>query len=110
MLVKFETSKNEVEEDERDAVEEGLDYPGPEGHVDVDNVSLLPIPNDFLKKTRTDQHRFQDCSCHDPCHCPAPFTYFGWQKGYFQPFPFTVGIFVPSHFFVIMFVYLVLFH
>ena len=53
MLVKFEPSKNEVEKDERDAVEKGLDYPGPEGHVDVDNVSLLPIPNDFLKKPRT---------------------------------------------------------
>ena len=52
MLVKFEPSKNEVEKDERDAVEKGLDYPGPEGHVDVDNVSLLPIPNDFLKKTK----------------------------------------------------------
>ena len=50
MLVKFEPSENEVQKDERDAVEEGLDYPGPEGHVDVDNVSLFPIPNDFLKK------------------------------------------------------------
>ena len=53
MLVKFEPSENEVEKDERDAIKEGLDYPGPEGHVDVDNVSLFPIPNDFLKKPRT---------------------------------------------------------
>ena len=30
--------------------------------------------------------------CRDHCHCPAPFTYFVWQKGYFQPFPLTVGI------------------
>ena len=31
-----------------------------------------------------------------PC-CPAPFTYIIWQKGYFRPFPLTLGVFVPSH-------------
>ena len=25
-------------------------------------------------------------------HCPTPFTYSIWQKGYFHPFPLTVGI------------------
>ena len=30
--------------------------------------------------------------CHDQCHCPTPFTYFVRQKGYFHPFPLTVGI------------------
>ena len=25
-------------------------------------------------------------------HCPAPFSYFVRQKGYFHPFPLTVGI------------------
>ena len=34
------------------------------------------------------------------CHCPAPFTYLVWQKGYFHPFPLTVGIQKPSHFFL----------
>ena len=38
---------------------------------------------------------------HSLC-CPAPFSYFVQQKGYFHPFPLTVGIFIPSHFFVIM--------
>ena len=28
----------------------------------------------------------------DHCLCPALFTYFVWQKGYFHPFPLTVGI------------------
>ena len=28
--------------------------------------------------------------CHD--HCPAPFSYSVGQKGYFPPFPLTVGI------------------
>ena len=27
-----------------------------------------------------------------PC-CPAPFNYIVWQKGYFHPFPLTVGLF-----------------
>ena len=30
--------------------------------------------------------------CCDHCHCPASFTYFVWQKGFFHPFPLTVGI------------------
>ena len=29
---------------------------------------------------------------------PLLFTYFARQKGYFHPFPLTVGIFIPSHF------------
>ena len=58
MLVKFESSKNEVEEYEGDAVEEGLDYPGPEGHVDIDNVPLLPIPYHFLKINKTCSNGF----------------------------------------------------
>ena len=33
-----------------------------------------------------------DPKCRDHCHCPAPFTYSVWQKGYFHPFPLTVGI------------------
>ena len=28
-------------------------------------------------------------------HCPAPFPYFVWQKGYFHPFPLTMGILFP---------------
>ena len=43
--------------------------------------------------------------CRNHCHRPAPFTYSVWQKGYSHPFPLTVGL-KPSHFFVIMFIYL----
>ena len=49
MLVKLETTKNEVEEDEGDAVDDALNDPRPEGHVDVDNVALLSVSNHFLK-------------------------------------------------------------
>ena len=31
--------------------------------------------------------------CCDPIVGPALFTYIVWQKGYFHPFPLTVGIF-----------------
>ena len=31
--------------------------------------------------------------CRD--HCPAPLSYFVWQKGYYNPFPLTVGILSP---------------
>ena len=31
-------------------------------------------------------------SCRDHCHCPALFTYSVCQKGYFPPFPLTMGI------------------
>ena len=31
--------------------------------------------------------------CRD--HCPAPFSYIVWQKGYFHLFPLTVGILYP---------------
>ena len=30
-------------------------------------------------------------ACCDHCHCPAPYTYCVWQKGYFHPFPLIVG-------------------
>jgi hypothetical protein len=49
MLVKLEPAKNEVEEDEGDAVEQGLNDPSPEGHVDVDDVALFSITKHFLK-------------------------------------------------------------
>ena len=41
------------------------------------------------------------CQCRDHFHCPAPFAYFVWQKGYFHPLPLTVGILNPSHVFLI---------
>ena len=46
----------------------------------------------------------QNKQCRD--HCPAPFSYFVWQKGFFT-IPLTVGNFVPSHFHIINVVYLV---
>ena len=50
---------------------------------------------------------FHYLTCRDHCHCPAPFTYFVWQKGYFHPFPLCCGYSNPSHFFFIMFIYLI---
>ena len=35
--------------------------------------------------------------CHDPVDGPAPFTYIVWQKGYFHPFPLTVGVFLTNY-------------
>ena len=28
-------------------------------------------------------------------HCPAPFSYSVWQKGYFHPYPLTLGVLSP---------------
>ena len=45
--------------------------------------------------------------CRDHCHCPTP-AYFVRQKGYRPPVPTHRGYLKPSHFFVIMCIYLVL--
>ena len=37
---------------------------------------------------------WMDGCCRDPVVGIAPFSYFVWQRGYFHPFPLTVGILI----------------
>ena len=48
MLVELEATKNEEQEKYWNTVQYWLNDPGPKCHVDVDNVSLFPIPYDIL--------------------------------------------------------------
>ena len=61
-------------------------FPFPCRHMK--NMSILPKLNPYF-------YFFQVfiLTCRD--YCPLLFSYFVWQKGYFHPFPHTVGILSP---------------
>jgi len=50
MLVELLPAEDEEEEEDGNAVEEGLDDPRPEGRVHVDQVATLPVFDDILTK------------------------------------------------------------
>ena len=62
-----------------------------------------------MHQVSTASHSFGqiEWTCSDHCHCPAPFTFFAGKRGIFT-LPPDRGYFDPSHFLVIMCVYLVL--